>query len=98
MCSFFELNCDQDMCLSLVSVVSSPVVASCESACCVEEQCEREKGVICNFSVHSDQCLQPSENPFVDGSINLRRKEQLKMAAGSWQEWRGWRTSGSSYE
>ena len=35
-CEFFGLDSDEDVCLSLVSVVSSPLVASCDSARCGE--------------------------------------------------------------
>ena len=46
-CEFGELNSGEDMCLSLVSVGSSLVVASWESVWCVEVN--RKQIVICNF-------------------------------------------------
>ena len=53
--------------------------------------------MICICSVHSDQCLQPSENHFLDVAVDVEPKEQPKVAAGSWQELSGWRTSDSSW-
>ena len=50
---------------------------------------EGEKRVICIFSDHSDQCTQSSDNFFSNVSVNVERKAQPKMAAGSWQEWSG---------
>ena len=35
-CEFFGLDSDEDVCLLLVFVVSSPLVASCDSASCDE--------------------------------------------------------------
>ena len=38
-----------------------------------------------------------SDNPFSKVSVNVERKVQPKMAAGSWQECSGWKTSDSSW-
>ena len=81
------LDSDEDVCLSSVSVVSYPVVASCDAAWCVEERClsgRREESDL-HFSDHCDQCTQSSDNFFSNVSVNVERKAQPKMAAGSWQ-------------
>ena len=41
-CEFFHFDSVEDVCLSLVSVVSSFVVASCDSARCHENICGRK--------------------------------------------------------
>ena len=48
---------------------------------------DRKKERCFQFSFHSD--------PLLYVSVDVERKEQPKVAAGSWQEWSGWRTSDS---
>ena len=50
------------------------------------------------FWVLSDQCPLVSDNPFSKVSVNVERKVQPKMAAGSWEECSGWKTSDSLKE
>ena len=90
-CEFCGLDSDEDGCLSLVSVVSSLVVASCDSAWCVEECCRS------HFSVHNDQCSQLSNDHSLNVSINVELKEQPKICAGSWQDWSDWKTGDRSW-
>ena len=43
------------------------------------------------FSVHNGQYSQSSDNLFFNVSVNVERKEQPDVAAGSWQGWQSWR-------
>ena len=46
-----------------------------------------EKSVICNFRFTFDQCFQLSDNPFLDVSVNVLRKELPMIAAGARVQW-----------
>ena len=50
-----------------------------------------------HFTLHSYQFSQASDHFFSSGSVNVERKEQVKVAAGTAQEWSGWKTSDSSW-
>ena len=83
----FEPDSDEDVWPSPVPIVSSLVVASCYSAWCVEECCAHGEECDLQFSVHIDQCFQLSDNPFLDVSVNVLRKELPMIAAGARVQW-----------
>ena len=80
---FFDLGSDEDVCLSLVPVVSRPVVASCDFVRCNASLCD-EGFVECDVDVS----VRFQFSTFTNCSSNSIH--QPNLAAGSWQEWSGW--------
>ena len=87
-CEFFRVGSDVDSCgpgVSVVSVVSSLVLASCDTEMCPDEFWAR-------VSVELGMCLSV-RNPcspfgvrhFLNVSVNVERETRSKMAAGFWQ-------------
>ena len=85
-CECLRFDSDDDSHVSIVPVVPSPVLASCDSELCFEElrwsnrreESEFEQKGTC-FSVRSNQCSQSSDHPFSNRTCQQQLVDERKL-------------------
>ena len=93
-CEFFQVDSDVDSCGSDVSVVSSPVLASCDAEMFHEELGLPERGKRSESVEQHGVCLFVCSGQYSQPSV----KPQSRMAAGFWQGWQICGASSSSWD
>ena len=73
-----------------MSFVPGLVVALCGSVWRAKAACEGVLWAGRRNSCAIFQCCHPTENLSWCSSVNVKRKEQSEVSAGSWQEWGCW--------